>query len=183
MSNTTYSPVTLVKISASPLNGQLQAELRQTITTMYAKMQTSTSTSDHAFSAEEMKVTMKPYPSVRVYWMKVTEHITEDMMRARLLEMPDARITRTLASDVMLSVEHAGAILAGLTTEAKIAMSQRVKYGKLDANKLPNPLAGTAVLYKGREQYRKYDFKVSGGTDTDLRRSETELPVTPVPVA
>ena len=197
---TSFAPITFEGISVSKLTKQLQAEIRQVVTVSYPTTRYNTSTSDALFSAEVLGDEGKPFKSTRVYWLKVTEKITDQMMLDALAANPEARIMRTLTSSPMFSDEHVAVInaisypdvyegdqlvkagepereaLERSELRARIANSQMVKHGKKLADGSANPQADKAIIPQGGcVQYRRYDFKLSAEADVDLRLTAVQL--------
>lgn len=152
--------------------GTITAMLRQTvtITSIYPGMSVDSNMQQNVFSVSEFNATPKTYNNVenRVAFIDVPVGTTLEQVQAKLAA--NSCLYKILSNEPILSDNHKNAIDRGLTTKAKLAESQVVRYpegsvdeetGELNENQL--------ILKDGRVQYRKVYFWNSAKEDVDLR--------------
>lgn len=117
-----YGPVRVVSIrdhtfrqdgSGKPL--MAQAELRQTVSTLYPSARTNSSNIQKLYNEEEFGISSNAFENERVCWINIPLGKTKQDVEKKLSEHPDATIYRIMADNVeeVLSEEQLWAIREG----------------------------------------------------------------------
>lgn len=144
--------------------GIYQAQLRQTVTTIYPSKKVGNSESDSLFDLDLFDLPEgKEYSSERLCWIDVPKGSTKSKVEALLKANPKAKIWRKISNDVMdvLTEEQIAAIDNGITTKEDLETSKVVK----DSD-------GVVVDQGDGPIYRQYFFSKDGmRADVDYRKT------------
>jgi hypothetical protein len=155
-------------------SGTVTAEIKQTIKTQsfYKGMSVKNDMQDNIFALNDFSgAEEKMFESVetRVAWLNVPAGTTPEQVVAKLAQLPDARLYKTMSNKPILSSDQRAGISAGLTTLDAIANSQIVRFP------VGSDRAGQICLdTNGKPQYRAVYFKTSAQEDVDERNSDPE---------
>jgi len=99
-----FGKITVDHVEPNPYKDAMdQAQIRQTVTKTYPSGRVSSSKSDSLFDADDFDLEEgASYTSTRVTWLNVPKGTTVADVKAKLRALPDARIRKELANDVML---------------------------------------------------------------------------------
>jgi hypothetical protein len=140
--------------------GIFQAQLRQTVETVYPSQRVGNSESDGLYDVSAFNLPEgQKYSSDRLCWIHVPEGTNVAKVEALLKANPKAKIWRKISNNVMdvLTEEQKGAISAGITTIENLETSLIVK----DKD---------GAVVGDVPQYRQYFFSKDGSkSDVDLR--------------
>lgn len=164
-----FSPIEVTRVYASDYQKKntMTAELKQLVTTTYPGASISNGLNDALFSDEAFNLPEgQSFTSTRIGWINVPEGTTLEVVKAKLAQTPNAKLTRILSNNPILSKEDQYAIDSPdyEATMDTFADRQVVRDGEsqsliLDAN--------------GKVQFKKIVFKLAGN-DQDLRTPELE---------
>jgi len=157
---TEHSKVTCTQVVSSQYD-QLQAELRQTVTTYYPNEAVNAG-HDELFSFEGEET---PYSSERVVWINVPEGTTKEQVDQRLASMPNCCITRTLS---FVPILEEGDIANGVSVEEK------------SRSQIVCDESGEVVYRNGKPMFRRYYFRTTKSEDVDLREQTAEKAYMPL---
>lgn len=155
----TESPITVDNVGPSAFKkGVDQAQLRQTVLTIYPSARVTNSLTSGLFESGDFKLPAgQSFSSTRVTWIPVPKGTTLAQVEKELSRNPKARIARVISNNLedILTEEQKNAVATGLVTLEKLEEKHVVK----DAS-------GNEVSPR---QYRQNFFSKSGAPDIDKR--------------
>ena len=167
-----FGKVVLDSISSKTFdNGNVShsAMFRQEVKIFYPKARMSSDRQANLFSDEQLGIEYNDAViQNRVAFMKVTENVTEEMIRTELAKYPNAKIYKELSNHPILSDNDKTAIANGILDEDTLAEKQVARYSENHDTK-----PGQLILDKnGKIQYRRLDIDWKGEKDDVDNRTE-----------
>lgn len=155
----TETPITVDSVSPNAFKkGVDQAQIRQTVMTIYPSTRVTNSLTSGLFNSGDFKLPAgKSFESTRITWIPVPQGTTLAQVEKELSKNPKARIARVISNNLedVLTEEQKNAVATGLTTLSTLEEKHLVK----DAS-------GIAVSPR---QYRQNFFSKTGAPDIDKR--------------
>lgn len=156
-----YGKITVDSVAPSLNAKKHEAQVRQTVTSLYPGAKGSNSLSDALFADKAFGVG-EAYDENRVAWIPVPIGTTIKQVELLLAKHPNARLVKTMSLNPILSEEQEQAMQNGVSN--KTIADYRAKY-------VVDP-QGEAVLYKGFPQYRNISFRLNAVEDIDTREQD-----------
>ena len=153
--------------------GTVTAEIKQTVTTKsyYPSKSVANNMQDNVFGMADFKFEEQEFENkeTRVAWIDVPENSTEESVKERLAQFPDAHLYRVLGNKPVITDNQKYAIENGITSMEVIAESRIVRFPKGHEQE-----GEIALDQNGKPQYRSVFFKTTNCSDQDHRNAEPQ---------
>lgn len=188
-----YGKITVDSINPKGLKGMPEAQIRQVVTTSLPSTRTTNNIKGSLFTDDELGIKSNDFDEIRVAWIPVRAKDTVETVQAALDASPIKKLVRFLSSAIILSDDQISVVKNGLrnTETSKALDSFNEKYGipvgtawgpdhlKFFLNAVATRQLvrkggdgvdkDEAVLFNGKQQYRRVEFPPVPMEDVDHR--------------